>query len=137
MICDFENENNDVLHICNTNSGEWVLKKSKIGKRIISNIDISQPVVINTIINGKARVLTKIGHNNYALITNHQPNKLYTIHKDRLNKKYCGNNSNIYDMINYMNHFNYSDINPYKYRELDNRYNCLKKGIYINKNNNL
>jgi hypothetical protein len=32
-------------------------------------------------------------------------------------------------MINYIN--NYNAINPYKYTNIDNLYNCLKKGIYV------
>jgi uncharacterized membrane-anchored protein YitT (DUF2179 family) len=57
--------------------------------------------IIHTVINSKARILKRIGHNNYALITNYQPDKIYNIPNEKENKKYCGNNDNIYDMTNY------------------------------------
>ena len=129
MICDFNSEDNDELHICNTRTGRWVLRDSEQGIEVLADIDNIQPAIINTVINGKARILRRIGHNNYALITNYQPKKIYDIPDEKINKRYCGNNSNIYDMINYIN--NYNAINPYKYTNIDNLYNCLKKGIYV------
>ena len=133
MICDFENEHNDdELYTCNSRTGQWVLRDSEEGILITANIDNEQPNIINTVINGRARILKRIGHNNYALITNHQPKKIYNINDEKLNKKYCGNNSNIYDMMNYVNNIN--EVNPYKYSSIDNLYNCLKKGIYIGRN---
>ena len=133
MICDFDSDDNDDLHVCNIRTGIWIPLDSEQGRDIISYIDNTQPDIIDTIINGKARTLRRLGHNNYSLITNHQPDKLYDIDDDKLNKKYCGNNSNIYDMINYLNNYNAIAQNPYKYKNVDNLYNCLKKGIYIGK----
>lgn len=134
MICDFEHENNNDDYICNTRNGLWVDKRSERGREIIDEIDNDQPRILNTIINDKARVLRKIGHNRYALIPNYQPRNTIDIDDDKINKKYCGNNSNIIEMIDYLKHINAIDRNPYKYIDTDNSYNCLKKGIYIGEN---
>jgi len=124
---------NDVDKICNPTTGRWVKKTSRLGKDILKEFNKKQPPIIKARIANKTRHLMRIGHNRYSLVPLYQPIKLFE--PPEKTKKYCGKNKNIYDLTIYSIANKHS--NPYKYDGIDSQFNCLNKGLYLGKQNNM